>query len=443
MSKKNIKKLGAFEIPELRNASKTLLANIRFASVDEPVKSIVVTSTTPDEGKTATATNLACAIASAGLSVLVVDCDMRRRCIGSILNIHPAYGLYAVLSGEAKISDAVVETPYKNLFFLDCEPNIPSPPDLLSTHSFRALVKNLRGMYNYVILDAPPLTPFVDAAIISSVVDGTILCVREHATKRKLVEQSVAQLKAANARILGTVMTFTAAEQSDYYYAYYNAEGKRVRPGERTKTPAISATVKSKLNANTPRGSVRNQNAFVPFETPQPARAQAIPDPLPSKQEPVIHAEAEVKKVAPVEEKNVEGVTGGTAAGHVTGAQQISASQVAAPQAAKKVRARIVAAPAVEMVAPVPEAAAAPVKSASSERVFKGPQASAADLPGPVAVREERKVAPKKRGAGGFVATLFGRAMSAAGAGGAQVTHSATASAQNANAQQDYSKVFK
>lgn len=106
MAKKNRKRVGQFQIPALNNASRTLLANIRFTSIDEKVKTIAVTSTGPDEGKTVVCANLACAIADSGKRVLLVDTDMRRRCIGTMLNIHPRYGLYSVLAGSAQLQSA-------------------------------------------------------------------------------------------------------------------------------------------------------------------------------------------------------------------------------------------------------------------------------------------------------------------------------------------------
>lgn len=244
MSKKGHKRLSAFEIPSLKNPCKTLLANIRFASVDERVKTIVVTSSTPDEGKTTVCSNLACAMATAGHQVLLVDTDMRRRCLANMLDLHPAHGLYGVLSGECQLRDAIVPTSYDNLFFMDSEPNIPAPPDLLSTRRFAALVDKLRESYDYVIFDTPPLGAFVDAAIVSNLVDGTVLVVRQHKVKRDAVANAVQQLKAANARILGAVMTFTNDSDNDYYYAYYNERGERVKKGEgaESSSPAPSMT---------------------------------------------------------------------------------------------------------------------------------------------------------------------------------------------------------
>ena len=119
---------------------------------------------------------------------------------------------------------------------MDSEPNIPSPPDVLSTKRFAALVDTLREMFDYVIFDSPPIGLFVDAAIISNLVDGTLYVIRERAAKRDDVVAGVQQLKAANARILGSVITFSREEaNNDYYYAYYNSEGKRVSHKDREK----------------------------------------------------------------------------------------------------------------------------------------------------------------------------------------------------------------
>lgn len=161
---------------------------------------------------------------------------MRRRCIAGLLGIHTECGLYSVLVGQAPLKSAIYPTDRPNLYFMDSEPNIPSPPDLLSTKRFAALVDTLRDMFDYVIFDSPPIGLFVDAAIISNLVDGTLYVIRERAAKRDDVVAGVQQLKAANARILGSVITFSREEaNNDYYYAYYNSEGKRVSRKDREK----------------------------------------------------------------------------------------------------------------------------------------------------------------------------------------------------------------
>ena len=111
----------------VQNAEKTLLANIRFASVDRPVKSIVLTSSVPNEGKSTVAYNLAQAIASSGKRTLIVECDMRRRSLADMVGARARHGIYAVLSGQVELDEALVATSHRNLFFLDSEHPIPTP----------------------------------------------------------------------------------------------------------------------------------------------------------------------------------------------------------------------------------------------------------------------------------------------------------------------------
>ncbi|WP_080799559.1 CpsD/CapB family tyrosine-protein kinase [Arabiibacter massiliensis] len=236
MAKKSKKILARFVHPQLSNASKTLLANIRFASVDEKVKTLVVTSSEQNEGKTIVSTNLANAIATSGKKVLIVEADMRRRSLGKLLDIHPAHGIYAALSGTASLNETIQPTNIPNLYFMDAEPSIPSPADILSTKRFASLVDKLRDSFDYVIFDTPPVSLFVDAAVLSSLVDGTLLVVRQNQTKRSVVVKCAQQLRVADARVLGTVMTFCTDDESNYYYAYYTQDGKRVEKGDSDKT---------------------------------------------------------------------------------------------------------------------------------------------------------------------------------------------------------------
>lgn len=216
----------------VQNAAKTLLANIRFASVDKPLKSIVLTSWVPQEGKSTVALNLAQAMASSGKRTLLVECDMRRRSLAEMLGARARYGIYAVLSGQAELSDAIVSTSQHNLFFLDSEPHIPNPADILSSLRFRLLTALMKESFDYVVIDTPPVGTFVDAAIISALVDGTVLVVRERFTKRADLESACDQLKKADANVVGVVMNRCETEANEYYYAYYNKSRKRSRQGE-------------------------------------------------------------------------------------------------------------------------------------------------------------------------------------------------------------------
>jgi capsular exopolysaccharide synthesis family protein len=227
VARKRKKILNRFEHPQLLNASRTLLANIRFTSLDEEVKTIVVTSSAANEGKTIVATNLAYAIATSGRSVLIVEADMHYRSLNRLLGQHPAHGIYAALSGAAPLDRVIVSTRVPNLYFMDAEPNIPSPSDILSTKRCASLIEKLHETFDYVIFDTPPVSLFVDAAILGNMADGTLFVTRQNQTKRALAVKCVQQLRVANARILGLVTTFCEDDDSLYYYAYYTQDGKR------------------------------------------------------------------------------------------------------------------------------------------------------------------------------------------------------------------------
>lgn len=252
----------------LQNSVKTLVANIRFASVDNPIRVIGVTSSIPNEGKSTTSYALAQALANGGQSVLLIDCDLHRRSLANMIGVHAQAGIYGVLSGQVAIEDAAVSTPTKGLYFLDCEPHIPNPVDILSSRRFKNFIAQMREKYTYVVVDTPPLTAFVDGAVISQNVDGMLLVVRQDQTKRDEVLGAYDQLKKADANIIGCVLTFADNEKSDYYYSYYNKDGKRVR-----KSKGSSSSEAPQL----PNVPLSQQMAAPATRSPRPEQAQQAP----------------------------------------------------------------------------------------------------------------------------------------------------------------------
>lgn len=256
---KKVKKTGTNTL-EIQNAAKTLFANIRFMSPDNPIRSIVMTSSVPNEGKSTCSMELAKAIATSGKTVLLVEADMRRRTMASLLGVHAAAGVYAVLSDQVDLRDAVVNTDTPNLYFLDTEPNIPNPADIISSKRFHRLVERLEQSYEYVIYDMPPVGTFVDAAILSTLVDGTIMVVKPGEVKRDELVDAYQQLQKAEANVLGICATFCEGTGSEYYYAYYTKDGERVdsdkieRKAERRQRQAASMPVGMPVNRRTAAG---------------------------------------------------------------------------------------------------------------------------------------------------------------------------------------------
>lgn len=205
----------------MRNSANALFANIRFMEVDSDIRSIAVTSSVPNEGKSTVTIALAMAVGAAGHSCLLVETDMRRRSLANTLGVHPRYGIGALLKGETGVAGAVVPTDLDGVFFLDAEPGIPAPEGILGSHRFEELMVELARGYDYVIYDTPPLGAFPDAAVIAGKADGTVLVMRENYTDRAEAVRSMEALKMVNAHVLGTVMNGQRSKaDGGYGYAY-------------------------------------------------------------------------------------------------------------------------------------------------------------------------------------------------------------------------------
>ena len=203
-----------------QNVAKTLLANIRFASVDDPIRTIVMTSTMGNEGKSTVSINLARAIATSGKTVLLVECDMLRRSLANMLRARGKAGLYSVLVGQTPLEEAVTPLLPEGMFFLDAEPSIPSPSDIIISKRFKTFLASAEEKYDYVIFDTPPIGVFVDAAVLSSLVDGTIIVVREDYVPREGLQNTYEQLKKADANVIGVVMNYCDYRTKGYGYGY-------------------------------------------------------------------------------------------------------------------------------------------------------------------------------------------------------------------------------
>lgn len=202
------------------NSAKTLLANIRFMNVDNPIRTIAITSSVPNEGKTFVTANLGSAIATSGKTCLVVECDMRRRSLSRTLGVHAQRGIYAVMSGECTVQEAAIATRTPNLYFLDAEPRIPNPSDLLSSNRFGNLVDLARNNYDYVVFDTPPVCTFVDAAVLGTKVDAVFLVVRERFTRKADIAAASSQLMKSGCNLAGSIMNFCERSSGEYYYYY-------------------------------------------------------------------------------------------------------------------------------------------------------------------------------------------------------------------------------
>lgn len=209
-------------VTDLVEAYEFLHTNIEFAAMSmSRLASILVTSATPQEGKTTTASNLAISIARAGKSVILVDCDLRRPMLHEIFNTGDARGLTRLLLETATLDEAMAPTTVEGLYVVPAGPLPPDPPQVIRSSRMRDVVASLEGSSDLVIFDSPPLLVVTDAVLIASLVDGVLLVVDTGHTRRQAVRQAVELLKQANAAIVGAVLNKVSSRNASYYGGYY------------------------------------------------------------------------------------------------------------------------------------------------------------------------------------------------------------------------------
>ncbi|WP_374928543.1 polysaccharide biosynthesis tyrosine autokinase [Kytococcus sedentarius] len=188
-----------------REALRQFRTNLRFVNVDHAPKSIVVSSARMGEGKSTISSNLAYLLAEGGERVILVDADLRRPAVAGIFDIDSSVGLTQVLAGSADLADAVQPTEHPNLMVLPAGTIPPNPSELLGSQRMRDLISTLTQTHR-VILDAPPLLPVTDAALLTTSTDGAVLVVAANDTRKEHVERAAANLRNVNARLLGAVI---------------------------------------------------------------------------------------------------------------------------------------------------------------------------------------------------------------------------------------------
>jgi capsular exopolysaccharide synthesis family protein len=205
----------------MAEAYRLIRSNISFASVDKPVKTLLVTSPREREGKSTTALNLGIIMAQQENRVLVVDTDLRRPTLHRMLATDNKRGLTNVLVGEASLADVVRDTDVESLQFIAAGPIPPNPAELLGSERVQSVISELRDLADVVIFDSPPVAMVADASILGAQVDGTLLVLEQKGTRRPVAVAGRERLDAARAALLGTVLNKAAAAPGEYYYHYY------------------------------------------------------------------------------------------------------------------------------------------------------------------------------------------------------------------------------
>jgi succinoglycan biosynthesis transport protein ExoP len=233
---------------ETAEAYRQLRTSLQFVDVDDPARTIVVTSSLPGEGKTTVAVNLALVLAQSGARVTLIEADLRRPRVTRTLGMVSGAGLSNVLAGEATFEQLV--QPYQDgrLAVLAAGPVPPYPSEMLGSKQMHILLEQAARCSDYVIIDAPPLLPVTDAAVLSVAADAALIVARHGVTTRAQLTQAVSHLQRIEAKILGVVLNRIPAKAASgygygYSYSYHSpVGGEDADRGTSNRRPMIDHT---------------------------------------------------------------------------------------------------------------------------------------------------------------------------------------------------------
>jgi len=203
-------------------AFRSLRTNIQFASVDRPIRSLLVTSPSPTDGKSTIAANLGVVIAQSGRKAVMLDADMRRPRVHKMFGLTNRSGLSGLfVQPQIVLDGALQKTQVADLFALTTGDIPPNPAELLSSEKMLQILRELNGQVDTIVIDSPPVTAVTDAAVLAPRVDGVLLVVKPGITKLDAAKQAVEQLRRVGANLIGVVLNEVDMRRSRYNYGYY------------------------------------------------------------------------------------------------------------------------------------------------------------------------------------------------------------------------------
>lgn len=249
----------------VREALKTLRTNIQFCGDDKQV--LLVTSCLPGEGKSSSSMNLARSLSELNKAVLLIDADMRKSVLAARLKVGKVNkGLSHFLSGQCPLAEAVVATNVPKLHMLFSGPLVPNPTELLSTERFRLMLESFRKVYDYIIIDSPPLGLVIDSAIIGQQCDGAIIVLESAKTKYRLAREVKENLSKSGCPLLGVVLNkVDHRRNSGYYGKYYGKEYGKGKYGEYYASETSTASLKGERKKTQVK---RDKTAAAPRKRP-------------------------------------------------------------------------------------------------------------------------------------------------------------------------------
>lgn len=231
--KKNKKQIGksqgshliTYTKPQSNQAEqfRTIRTNINFAQIEKSVKSILVSSTVPSEGKSTLSSNLAYTMAQTGKKVLLVDADLRKPTVHLTFKLNNEVGLTTLIVDEEetiKFNEVVQYSKDLNLYFLPSGPLPPNPSELLGSARMRAIMNTLSKHFDFIIYDTPPVLAVTDPQILATLVDGVVYVVRQGFVSRNKFREAMTSLKNLNTTVLGYVFNDVEKNANETYYYY-------------------------------------------------------------------------------------------------------------------------------------------------------------------------------------------------------------------------------
>lgn len=201
---------------------RTIRTNIQFSSVDQEVRTLMVTSSGPGEGKSTTVANLAVVFSQQGKKVLLVDADMRKPTVHYTFNQTNTFGLTSVLTKQLSLEKAITTTEEKNLYILTSGPIPPNPAELLSSRAMGQFFQEAQELFDLIIFDTPPVLAVTDGQILANKCEGTILVISSGKTEKEPIVKAKELLDSAQSKLLGVVLNNKKMKNTNYYY-YYGA----------------------------------------------------------------------------------------------------------------------------------------------------------------------------------------------------------------------------
>ena len=211
-------------------AIKTLRTNIQFCG--NGIKTIMLTSSLPDEGKSDITFAMASSLAQIGKKVVLVDADIRKSVLVSRYHLErEVSGLSQYLSGQRSLENVLYDTNIENLSIIFAGPYSPNPADLLEESLFGDMISKLKEKYDYIIVDTPPVGNLIDGAIVARQCDGAVMVIESGSISYRLEQRVKGQLEKSGCRILGVVLNKVNMKRNGYYSKYYGKYGKYSKYG--------------------------------------------------------------------------------------------------------------------------------------------------------------------------------------------------------------------